>query len=192
MTNYKQNWRLNNIEKAREQANNWVKKQIEKNPEEWKAKMRERAKKWRAAHLEECRAKEREKSRLRRLKDKEEDNRIQREYRKNNPDKVKQYYLKGRERSKVNARKKLLSKYGLTEDSYNNLLTLQEGKCAICKLNLNEPKIDHCHSDGKTRSLLCQECNFILGYVEKQLAKNKNILEEFTNYLKTHNCWEKH
>ena len=60
------------------------------------------------------------------------------------------------------------AKFGITEDVYNELHSKQEGRCAIC--NTSEPSskhglfsIDHCHTTGKIRGLLCQPCNKGLG-----------------------------
>ena len=92
---------------------------------------------------------------------------------------------------KVYTRNKLLARYGLTQETFNQKLILQEGKCAICKSEFKTDRvsriaIDHCHETGKTRDLLCDQCNLFLGYVEKLLKENKNILERFTEYLKIH------
>ncbi len=66
-------------------------------------------------------------------------------------------------------RKKALRGYGLTEDSLLEMFASQENKCAICQAILEPyggPKgthIDHCHSTGKVRGLLCPQCNHGLG-----------------------------
>lgn len=63
-------------------------------------------------------------------------------------------------------RKHLLKKkYGLTLDQFDELLASQHGACAIC---LREQvgmrlHIDHDHSTGKIRGLLCSNCNTGLG-----------------------------
>ncbi len=47
----------------------------------------------------------------------------------------------------------------------------QNGQCVICSIDLdtrshsaNSVVVDHCHSSGKVRGLLCNECNRGLGY----------------------------
>lgn len=61
----------------------------------------------------------------------------------------------------------LFSRFGITLDDYQNLLDKQNGVCAIC---LNPPRInknlhvDHCHSTGKIRGLLCFRCNWGLSF----------------------------
>jgi hypothetical protein len=153
----------------------------------------ERSKRWRKKHPELARKYAREeKRRLRKIKPQHFRD-YDKQYRRNNPEKFKQYYLKRRDKMKIWARKRLLAKYGLTHETFNQKLILQEGKCAICKLKFEKRiEIDHCHSNGKTRDLLCEQCNLFLGYVEKHILTDKNILIEFAKYLKTHDCWEKH
>jgi len=64
-----------------------------------------------------------------------------------------------------------LKKYGLTSAQYLAMLTAQAERCAICgepetrvrmerKTKLN---VDHDHSTGKVRALLCNQCNTGLG-----------------------------
>jgi len=64
--------------------------------------------------------------------------------------------------------------YGITEDEYETLLTVQGGVCAICKQSNptkgeQEPErlaVDHSHYSGTTRALVCQRCNKLLGLAE--------------------------
>lgn len=63
----------------------------------------------------------------------------------------------------------LRRKYGISIEEYESLLTLQSGRCAIC---LQEPAngkrlhVDHCHTSGVVRGLLCHQCNWYLGKVD--------------------------
>lgn len=52
-------------------------------------------------------------------------------------------------------RRKLLSKYKLTEALYEAMWLWQAGRCAICFGPMNPPHIDHDHKTGKVRGLLC-------------------------------------
>ena len=59
-----------------------------------------------------------------------------------------------------------LVKYGLTIDAFDTLLKSQEGLCAICRSLTVRPEhlvVDHDHSDGAVRGLLCTSCNTGLG-----------------------------
>jgi hypothetical protein len=74
-------------------------------------------------------------------------------------------------------------KYGITQNDYDNMLLLQNNKCAICNRDMNDYGkvfcVDHNHSTGKVRGLLCDPCNYGLGFYEKH--KDKYIA-----YLKIH------
>jgi len=56
-------------------------------------------------------------------------------------------------------------KYGLDEEQYKNLVTEQGGKCAMCGIN-DFKYVDHDHTTGLVRGLLCPTCNTGLGYLE--------------------------
>jgi len=60
---------------------------------------------------------------------------------------------------------------GITVEQYHQILKDQDGLCAICKTFMNPPHIDHCHSSGKVRGLLCNDCNTSLGKF-KESAEN--------------------
>ncbi len=59
---------------------------------------------------------------------------------------------------------------------------LTEIKCDSCKKILTEKKmiIDHSHSSGEIRGILCQRCNIMIGLSGDDPA----ILERAINYLK--------
>jgi len=69
-------------------------------------------------------------------------------------------------------------RYNLRKEHYNELIKIQGGRCAICnkETNLN---VDHCHSTGKIRELLCHSCNAGLGLFED----NKEILLAAAKYI---------
>lgn len=50
------------------------------------------------------------------------------------------------------------AKYGLTKSQYESMEINQNYKCAICK-NKKCVVVDHCHSSGRVRGLLCHGCN---------------------------------
>lgn len=61
----------------------------------------------------------------------------------------------------------LKKKYGIGEEEYNHLLMSQSGRCAICQREASDFKrklaVDHNHTTGKVRGLLCVKCNRGLG-----------------------------
>ncbi|MBV9659134.1 MAG: endonuclease VII domain-containing protein, partial [Verrucomicrobia bacterium] len=81
----------------------------------------------------------------------------------------------------------LLSKYGISVSDYETLLELQQGRCAICgtdKPPVNARGIswhlDHCHTNGHVRGILCYLCNYALGYFKDDAQR----LENAAKYLK--------
>lgn len=61
--------------------------------------------------------------------------------------------------------------YGIGIAEYDRLFEKQSGQCAICKTDKpysggergGRLHVDHCHSTGKVRGLLCSSCNVGLG-----------------------------
>lgn len=93
----------------------------------------------------------------------------------------KQYYI-------TNALRIRLRKYGITEEQYRDQLAEQNGVCAICGLpesirgkgGRTKPlAIDHRHTDGQVRGLLCQRCNTGLGFFGDDL----DIMASAISYL---------
>jgi len=100
------------------------------------------------------------------------------EWKKKNPEKVK----------KDNRKWRLKNHYGLTEDQYDEMFLNQEGRCAICQRHRDELKevlaVDHNHSTGKVRQLLCRPCNSVLGYIKEDVDIALNLVE----YIRRHNA----
>jgi hypothetical protein len=79
--------------------------------------------------------------------------------------------------------KKLQREYGLTLEQFLDLLDRQNNQCAICKTvfeNRSQSFVDHCHTTGKVRGLLCAKCNFGIG----QFNDNIEVLSQAIEYLK--------
>jgi hypothetical protein len=72
-------------------------------------------------------------------------------------------------RCKTEKDRKFTLKYsGSNEAEYQNLLRIQGGKCAICgKVPESDRRLalDHCHTTGQFRGLLCFSCNTALGHL---------------------------
>ena len=57
---------------------------------------------------------------------------------------------------------------GVTDADYKRMFKEQEGRCGICRNRLYSKRykafaVDHCHSTGRIRGLLCTHCNTGLG-----------------------------
>ncbi len=58
---------------------------------------------------------------------------------------------------------RLMRVYGLTPKTVTAMRKKQNDECAICHARMVKPIVDHCHSDGHVRGLLCSQCNTALG-----------------------------
>lgn len=76
----------------------------------------------------------------------------------------------------------LHKKYGINLKDYQEMFLRQGGKCATCRGDNNGRTfhVDHSHSTGKVRGLLCVHCNQALGLV----ADNTEILQNMIHYLR--------
>jgi len=77
---------------------------------------------------------------------------------------------------------KLAQKYGITIEDFFNLLESQDGKCPLCLEELKEPHVDHDHSTGKVRALLCGNCNRGLGMFKENTEVLKRVIEYLSRY----------
>lgn len=65
---------------------------------------------------------------------------------------------------------RLWSRYQMRPDDYLGILEAQDGHCALCpatSINGKPLFVDHDHSTGEVRGLLCARCNTTVGYFEK-------------------------
>ena len=77
--------------------------------------------------------------------------------------------------------------YGITIEQYESMLMQQNNVCAIClraETATNRGKVkrlavDHCHTTGKVRGLLCHNCNTTLGKYEDK----PELIKRFIEYL---------
>jgi len=120
------------------------------------------------------------------IKNREKINKTKRELYAENKEEIKekQNVYRKTSRGKESQRKSHIKyRYNLTVEEYNQLLLKQNSVCALC---LNPEQIsgtvlcvDHCHSTGKVRGLLCRMCNSALG----KFKDDKDILKRAVEYL---------
>lgn len=70
--------------------------------------------------------------------------------------------------------------YGISEEDFDQRLEEQHFACAGCLQPFFElPQIDHCHTSGSVRGLLCRPCNWTLGHAKD----NPETLIRLATYL---------
>ena len=81
-------------------------------------------------------------------------------------------------------------KYGISYADFKYIIVTQDGKCKLCGVELTQegtkggkqrPVLDHCHSVGHVRGVLCHCCNLGLGHFHDDIEKLKQAI----NYLET-------
>lgn len=85
----------------------------------------------------------------------------------------------------------LKRRYNMTMEEFDVRLAKQRFGCAICKrpeTSLGRSRkvkclaVDHCHSTGKIRGLLCYDCNVTLGRMGESIER----LEAMIGYIRKH------
>ena len=97
--------------------------------------------------------------------------------------KKKQYHLENRAKIKEANYKRM---YGISTAEYHELAAKQDYKCAICGKqeivndaykNVKPLSVDHCHSKGHVRGLLCNSCNIGLGMFKDNIESLKQAIK---------------
>jgi len=102
------------------------------------------------------------------------------------PKERKPKVVKSKEEVALAAKRRMLKhRYGVTLEEYNSMYEFQDKKCAICEdeYELGGSKglfVDHCHTTGDVRGLLCNGCNSAIG----KLRESKDIIDNAIKYLK--------
>jgi hypothetical protein len=96
-----------------------------------------------------------------------------REYRKRKPHIIKSIDLKKR--------------FGISLEDYQLMLNNQNNVCAICgqpeksvdyrTKKVRSMAVDHCHTSGKIRGLLCSDCNTALGLFRENIDFMKSAIK---------------
>jgi hypothetical protein len=106
------------------------------------------------------------------------------------PDKYREL-RKGYSRARLQRGYGLQRRYGITQEDFETMLAAQGGGCQICgkrpgltKAGRTYIHVDHCHTTGKVRGLLCPRCNTLVGYVEQTGSDQlfRRVREYLANY----------
>lgn len=182
---------LERIEKYHEKNKDERKKYLDgyyqKNKERIKARSRQRRIENKNLYLQ------RESNRRKSDKYKE----ISRLWREKSKEKLKEYFRihdmkrNSQEERKIATRRTYLKKnFGITLEEYNIIFNNQEGCCAGCKKHQSKLKqklsVDHCHTTGKIRGLLCKLCNLALGNISDDIKTLQNLIGYLSNNSTIH------
>jgi len=193
---------MNTIPYLAEYKSKWYqenKEQIHEKYVEDKEKKKARAKKYHEEHREEILAKQKiyrdnnkEKCAIAKAKcyyqSKEEYSQSRKEYYQKNKERILSQVKKYRDNN-IDAIKdrNRVKNYGLVLGDFDKMIISQDNKCCICNKELGVGKeiaIDHCHTSGNVRGILCSGCNLMLGmaYDDIEIFKSAILyLEKHSN-----------
>lgn len=108
---------------------------------------------------------------------------IKRRWDANNPEKLREQRRRKKPRSLEKAREASRKHlYGVTSEMFETMLVEQNHSCKICGKKPRPGRtltVDHCHETGQVRGLLCTACNVAIG----QLGDNEAGLLRALNYV---------
>jgi hypothetical protein len=97
-----------------------------------------------------------------------------------------QYYYRNREKKHAQSAAWKHKKEGMIfapGRPYEEMFAEQDGRCAICgETSTRRLDVDHCHTTGHVRGLLCNDCNPGIG----RLKDDPDRLERGAKYLRAH------
>jgi hypothetical protein len=100
-------------------------------------------------------------------------------------EKEKLYHKKNPKVKQIRKMKHILTEDGnsISLSVYEAMIESQNKKCGICEKVMDKPYVDHNHTTGLVRMLLCHHCNTLLGMARE----DKNILENAIKYIQKFN-----
>lgn len=123
-------------------------------------------------------------------------NKQQREYAKNNKEKIRERnarkkesrkaYYQSEQGIKSSRNSHLKRNFGITLDEYENLSKKQNHVCKICGGKETQYRnrvlsVDHNHTTGEIRGLLCSNCNRALGLFKDKIENLINAVKYLKN-----------
>ncbi|TAL08465.1 MAG: hypothetical protein EPO02_12810 [Nitrospirae bacterium] len=107
----------------------------------------------------------------------------------------KQEYERAVEKEGLNemCQRKKAARFDLTIEKYREMIDQQKNLCAICnqpetriftdrgkfkgEIKIAQLCIDHCHTTGKVRGLLCHKCNIALGALDDNIERMQKMID---------------
>jgi hypothetical protein len=120
-----------------------------------------------------------------RAANKEKIRRDNREYREANRERLKAYHAEWKKDNRRKMRNShLLRMFGITVEDFERMANAQGGVCAICRRpqrakNKRNLCVDHDHTSGRVRGLLCSQCNKAIGL----FGESPEVLSRAIDYL---------
>ena len=81
-------------------------------------------------------------------------------------DDVVKYQKRNKQATDRNKKRHQIKSYGITDKDYYKIYDKQHGECLICEQKFDVLCIDHCHSTGEIRGLICSKCNSGIGFLK--------------------------
>ena len=85
-------------------------------------------------------------------------------------------------------REDLWKHYRIREHDYAAMFDKQSGNCDVCKTNQAELtrrlSVDHCHTSGEIRGLLCDNCNPAVGFVKESIERCEQLIAYLKKFKK--------
>jgi len=102
--------------------------------------------------------------------------------RRDDPSFVEDQRRRSRESARRHGRRHHLKQaHGLTLEDYDDLLAKQGGVCAICgEYRGRRLAVDHDHTTGRVRGLLCDPCNQGIGFLDDDVSRLRAAIRYLT------------
>ena len=163
-----------NREKLREKSREYERNKRKRPQDHYETYMKPYQKEWRETHKDEINEKVREE-------------------RAKNPEKYREYERNKRAANIEKYRElDVIKGKNITYDEYVWMRDKQDNKCAICKKEETRKSrtkgqicrltIDHNHTTGEVRELLCHNCNIVVGHLKESMENLDNTKQYFLRH----------
>ncbi len=75
----------------------------------------------------------------------------------------------------------MMRTYGISQEQYETMCSEREGRCDICGEKPEVLHVDHCHTEGHVRGLLCMHCNMGIGHFRDDVERLGNAIAYLTS-----------